>query len=117
MNAWLSKAGQVCLRTANTFWTRASGRSLREYFTSSHVSGLLDSFCKLAAKARAHSADREGMCSGTVCSVRTENVDVDGAVGWDCGVGMWSSARVVPALRRLGGGPSVFWERLRPLMG
>ncbi len=112
----MSKAGQVCLRAANTFWTRASGRSLSEHLTSFHISGSLDRFCKLPAKVRAHIADREGMCSGAECRVRTENVEVDGAVCWDCGVGMSSSARAVSALRRFGGGPRVLRERFRSLI-
>ena len=90
MNPWLSKAGQIFLSTVNTFCTRASGRSLSEYLTASHVSGSPESFCKFLAKVRAHIVDRDVMrsCSDGVCKVRIENVDVDGAVGWDWGVGI-----------------------------
>lgn len=119
MNPWLSRPGQICLSTVNTFCTRASGRPLSEYLTSSHVSGFPESFCKFLAKVRAHIVDKDGMCcSDAVCKVRTDNVDVDGAVGWDCGVGISSSAWAVraSAFRRFGGGPRDARERLRLLM-
>ena len=100
MIPWLSKAGQICLQAAKIFCTRVSGRSLRAYFTSSHSFGSLDSFCKFSANLRTHIVPSDGIWSA-VCKLRTENVDVDGAVGWDCGVGMSSLA----ALRRFAGGP------------